>query len=186
MSTPASTLRERATDGIRMAFGVGGLVAIVLGLLILVFPGKSAAVALTIVAAIALVTGVVYLGSSLFSRLLSGWARVGHIVLGLLFVIGGIVMMANLRASATVLGVFLAITIGLLWVFEGIMALSIARESTADVWSIVYGVVSIIAGLVVVFSPLVGLGTLWLLLGVSMLVIGIVQVVRAVKLKATV
>jgi uncharacterized membrane protein HdeD (DUF308 family) len=39
---------------------------------------------------------------------------------------------------------------------------------------------------VVVFSPLVGLGTLWLLLGVSMLVIGIVQVVRAVKLKATV
>jgi uncharacterized membrane protein HdeD (DUF308 family) len=173
-----------------MAFGVGGLVAIVLGLLILVFPGKSAAVALTIVAAIAaayaLVTGVVYLGSSLFSRLLSGWARVGHIVLGLLFVIGGIVMMANLRASATVLGVFLAITIGLLWVFEGIMALSIARESTADVWSIVYGVVSIIAGLVVVFSPLVGLGTLWLLLGVSMLVIGIVQVVRAVKLKATV
>lgn len=187
MSSPETTLPHRAVDGVRTAFGIGGLIAVVLGLLILFFPGKSAAVALTVVAAImaayALVVGVVYLGTSIFSRSLSGWARTGHILLGLLYIIGGVVMMANLGASAVVLAVFLSVTIGVLWLFEGIMAFTVVGQSQNKVWTVIYAIVSVIAGLVLVFTPLVSAVTLWLLLGISMVVLGIVQVVRALKVK---
>ncbi len=175
----------RLTDGVRTAFGVGGLIAIVLGLLIIFNPTKSGAVAMqvlaVVMAAYALVVGVVYVGSSIFSRTLSGWARVGHILLGLLYVAGGVVMMLNFGATAVVLAMFLSITVGILWLLEGVMAFSVAGKSDSKVWTIIYGVVSVIAAIALLLSPLMGAVTLWLLLGISMLVMGVVQVVRAFK-----
>jgi uncharacterized membrane protein HdeD (DUF308 family) len=187
MSSPEVKLLQRAGDGIRTALGVGGLIAIVLGLLILFFPAKSGAVAMQIVAAVmaayALVVGVVYVGSAIFGRTLGGWARTGHIVLGLLYVIGGVVMMANLGAAAAVIAVFLTVTVGVLWLFDGIMALTIAGKSENKTWTVIYGVLSLIAGFTLMFSPLLSAVTLWLLLGVSMVVMGIVQVIRAFGMK---
>jgi len=187
MSSPETKLLQRAGDGLRTAIGVGGLIAVVLGLLILFFPAKSGAVMMQIVAAVmaayALVVGVVYAGSAIFSRSLGGWARTGHILLGVLYVIGGIVMMANLGAAAAVIAVFLTVTIGVLWLFEGIMALSVAGSAGNRTWTIIYGIVSIIAGFSLMFSPLISAVTLWLLLGISMVVMGVVQVIRAFGLK---
>lgn len=187
MSSSEPTLAQRAGDGLRTAIGVGGLIAVVLGLLILFFPAKSGAVAMQIVAAVmasyALVVGVVYAGTAIFSRTLGGWARTSHILLGVLYVVGGGVMMANLGAAGAVIAVFLTVTVGVLWVFEGIMALSVAGQGGNRTWSIVYGVVSLIAGFTLMFSPLISAVTLWLLLGISMVVMGIVQVIRAFGLK---
>lgn len=187
MSTPESTLLNRASDGVRTAIGVGGLIAVVLGLLIIFFPTKSGAVAMQIVAAVmaayALVVGVVYIGSSIFSRTLGGWARTGHIVLGLLYVIGGVIMMVNLGATAVVLAIFLSVTIGILWLFEGVLALTMLKQSSNKVWTVIYAIISIIAGVVLLLSPIISAITLWLLLGISMVVLGIVQVVRAFSVK---
>lgn len=181
-------LEARVTDGVRTALGVGGLVAFVLGLLIIFNPAKSGAVAMQVLAivmaAYALVVGVVYLGSAIFSRTQGGWARVGHILLGLLYIAGGIVMMLNVGAAAVVLAMFLSITVGILWLFEGVMAFTVAAKSGSKVWTIIYGIVSVIAGLVLLFSPLLGAVTLWLLLGISMIVMGIVQVIRAFAVKS--
>lgn len=186
MTLPETKLLHRAGDGVRTAFGVGGLIAIVLGLLIIFFPGKTGAVAMQIIAAVmaayALVVGVVYIGSSIFSRALGGWARTGHILLGVLYVIGGIVMMVNLGAAAAVLAVFLSVTVGVLWLLEGVMAFTVVGQSGNKAWTVIYGIISVLAGLTLVFSPLLGAVTLWLLLGVSMLAMGIVQVVRAFKI----
>ena len=177
---------RRTGDGIRTALGVGGLVAVVLGLLIILFPGKSGAVAMQIVAAVvaayALAVGVVYVGTSIFSRSLGGWARTGHVVLGVLYVVGGVVMMVNLGATAAILAIFLSVTVGVLWLFEGVMAFTLLKQSENRVWTVVTGVVSVLAGLALLFSPLLGAITLWLLLGVSMVVLGVVQVARAVAL----
>lgn len=178
---------NREGDGVRIAFGVGGLIAVVLGLLVLFFPLKSGAIALQIVAAIiaayALVMGVVYIGSAIFSRALGGWARTGHILLGLLYIVGGIIMMVNLAATAAVLTVFLTVIIGVLWLFEGIMAFTTLKQSNNKVWTVIFGIVSVIAGLVLMFSPLMSAVTLWVLLGIAMVVLGIVQVVRAFSMK---
>lgn len=187
MSASAEKLQHRAFDGLRTALGVGGLVAVVLGALILFFPVKSGAVAMQIVAAVmaayALVAGVVYVGSAIFGRTLGGWARVGHIVLGLLYVAGGVIMMVNLGSTAAVLALFLSFTVGFLWMLEGVTALTAMKHSKSKTWTIIYAIVSIIAGLTLVLSPLMGVVTLWLLLGISMVVMGLVQVVRAFRLK---
>lgn len=187
MSVSEDKLQHRAFDGLRTALGVGGLVAIVLGALILFFPVKSGAVAMQIVAAVmaayALVAGVVYIGSAIFGRSIGGWARVGHVVLGLLYIAGGVIMMVNLGATAAVLSLFLSFTIGFLWLLEGVTAFTTLGQSQNKTWTVIFAIVSILAGLALVLSPLMGVVTLWLLLGISMVAMGIVQVVRAFQLK---
>lgn len=187
MTATAEKSQHRAFDGLRTALGVGGLIAIVLGALILFFPVKSGAVAMQIVAAVmaayALVAGVVYIGSSIFGSALSGWGRIGHIVLGLLYVAGGIIMMVNLGSTAAVLAVFLTFTVGFLWLLEGVTAFTTLGQSKNKTWTVIYAIISIIAGFTLVLSPLIGVVTLWLLLGISMVVMGLVQVVRAFQMK---
>lgn len=183
--TPGPTLEARATDGARVLFGVGGLIAIVLGLFVIFAPKASAGVTLTLVAALigayAIVTGIVYFGTAIFSRGVGGWARVGHILLGLLYIAGGVIIMSNLVFAGIVTALMFSIMVGILWIFEGVLAFATASKSDSKAWSIIYGILSLIAGVVLLFSPLMGAVTLWWLLGISMVVLGVVQVVRAFR-----
>ena len=178
---------RKATDVIRTIMGVGGLVSLVIGVLILINPVQSGAVMMKFVAIIfaiyMTVTGLVFLGSMIFSKTMSGWRRVGNAVLGLLYLIAGIIVFGNLGATAAVLTAVLSIFIGVLWIFEGIMSFAAARESKSKTWSIIYGIVSIIAGIVLIVTPLVAAVTLWILVGASLAVMGVVQIVRAFTLK---
>lgn len=171
--------------GMRTAFGIGGLIAIVLGLAILVFPGQSGAATMKIVAAMmgayVLVVGIVYLGSALFSTGVTGWSRTGHVLLGVLYIVGGGIVLLNIGATAAALTVFLSVTVGVLWLLEGIVAFTLLGRTQAKAWTAVYGVVSAVAGLVLILAPLLAAVTLWIMLGASMLVLGVVQVVRALR-----
>lgn len=179
---------QHAGDGLRIAFGVGGLIAFVLGLLVLFAPAPSAKVAAGTAAALlaiyAIVTGVVYVGTAIFSKTLGGWARTGHVLLGLLYVVGGIIMMSNLLATGALLVLFITITIGVLWIFEGVMAFSLAGKSESKTWSIIYGIVSLLAGFAMMFSPLYSAVVLWIMLGASMVVLGAAQAIRAFTMKS--
>lgn len=183
--SPRSSRTTQAPESLRMMLGIGGLVAIVIGVLILVNPLKTGAammqVLAVIMAAYALIVGITYLGSAIFTRGHGGWARTGHVLLGLLFIIGGIVLLSNLAIAAEVTVIFLSVTVGVLWIFEGIMAFTAASKSRA--WSIIFGIVSVLAGLVLIFSPFVGAFTLWILLAVSLIAMGIAQAVRAFTMK---
>lgn len=185
---PTVTAERHAVDSVRIILGVGGLIAVALGLFVLFAPNSSGKIALVATAMLlsiyALITGLVYLGTAIFSGSLGGWARTGRVLLGLLYVIGGVIMISNLLMTGVVVAVFVSIIIGVLWLFEGILALSMLRKSDNKVWMVIYAIISIIAGLVLMFSPLMGAATLWLLLGISMIVLGVVQVVRAFSVKA--
>ena len=178
---------RKATDVVRTIMGVGGLVALVIGVLILMNPVESGAVMMKFVAVIfaiyMVIAGLVFLGSMIFSKTMGGWRRVGNAVLGLLYLIAGIIIFGNLGATAAVLTAVLSIFIGILWIFEGIMSFAAARESKSKTWSIIYGIVSIIAGIVLIVTPLVAAVTLWILVGASLAVMGVVQIVRAFTLK---
>lgn len=190
MASPETATPEAPprSDGLRTALGIGGLIAVVLGLLIVFFPGASGAVTTQIIAALtaayALVVGVVYIGSALFGRAIGGWARTGYTLLGLLYVIGGVVMLANLKVTGALLALFLTVTIGVLWIFEAVLAFSTLSQAKSKVWGIIHGVIGLIAGLTLLFSPLLGAVTLWLLLGISMIVLGVAQAVRAFGMKS--
>ena len=182
MST-ASEAEKSAVNGIRTALGIGGVLAVIVGILVLVWPGKTAAVVTAIIAIYAIAAGLVYAGLGIFSKTKGGWARVGHIVLGILFIIAGIVALLNLGQATAWLALFLGILVGIMWIVEGIVALSTLGDAASKVWSIVFAILSIIAGIILLFSPIWGAAVLWWLLGIALIVLGIINIVRAFTFK---
>lgn len=182
MST-ASEAEKSAINGIRTALGIGGVLAIIVGILILAWPGKTASFVTVLIAIYAIAAGLVYAGLGIFSKTKGGWARVGHIVLGILFIIAGVVALFNIAQTTAWLAVFLGILVGIMWIIEGIVALSTLGDAASKGWSIFFAILSIIAGLIVLFSPLWGIAVLWWLLGIALIVLGIINIVRAFTFK---
>lgn len=178
MSTE-SAAEKSAVNGIRTALGIGGVIAVIVGILILVWPGKTAMVVAAIIAIYAIVAGLVYIGLGIFSKTKGGWARVGHIVLGLIFIVAGVLAFLNLGATTAWLALFLGILVGIMWIVEGIVSLSTLGDARSKGWTIFFAILSIIAGIILLFSPLWGAAILWWLLGIGLIVLGIIQVVRA-------
>ncbi|MCC2032057.1 HdeD family acid-resistance protein [Microbacterium allomyrinae] len=182
MSTE-SAAEKSAVNGIRTALGVGGVLAVIVGILILVWPGKTAMFVAAIIAIYAIAAGLVYAGLGIFSKTKGGWARVGHIALGIVFIIAGVVALFNLGQTTAWLALFLGILVGIMWIVEGIVALSTLGDAASKGWSIFFAILSIIAGILVLFSPLWGVAVLWWILGISLIVLGIINVVRAFTFK---
>lgn len=177
--TTEPSIEKAATNGIRTALGLGGLVSVILGILILAWPGKTAMVVAAIIAIYAIVAGLIYAGLGIFSASKGGWSRIGHIVLGILFVVAGIVAFTNLGATTVWLAAFLGILVGIMWIIEGVVSLTTLNDARSKGWTIFFAVVSILAGITLLFSPLWAAVVLWWLLGISAIVLGIIQIFRA-------
>jgi uncharacterized membrane protein HdeD (DUF308 family) len=176
-----SSIDRSAVTGVRTALVVGGALSVVIGILILVWPGKTAMVVTAIVAIYTILAGLLYGGLGLFGTRREGWSRIGHILLGALFVIAGIVAFVNLGATTAWLAVFLGVLVGILWIVEGVVSLSTLGSTPQRIWTFVFAVLSIVAGITLLLSPLWGAAVLWWLLGISAIVLGLTQVVRAVS-----
>jgi uncharacterized membrane protein HdeD (DUF308 family) len=170
-------------NGIRTAFGIGGIIALIVGIIILVWPGHAAVALTAVIAAYAVVGGLVYAGLGIFSKTMGGWARVGHMILGVLFIIAGIIAFTQLAQTAVWLAIFIGILVGIMWVVEGVVALTALGTERARGWSIFFAILSIVAGIILLFSPLWGAVVLWWLLGISLVVLGIIQIMRGFTFK---
>lgn len=171
------------SNGIRAALGIGGLVALVLGLALLFWPGIAAVVATWIIAAYALIAGVVNLAIGVFSRKIGGWPRTGYLASGALFVIVAVVVFVNIAPAAKILAIAVGIVVGVAWIVEGIVALTLIKDAGSKTWTIIYAALSIIAGIVLLFSPLYIAVLVWVL-GIALAVMGVVQIVRAFRFSA--
>lgn len=178
-SFDSAELTKSAVNTIRVALGVTGVLALIAGIFITFWPKNSAIVLTVMLGIYFLIAGLAYVGLGIFSRGISGGARALDIILGVLFVIGGILMLANPTESAVVIGIFLGVLIGILWIIEGAVALAQAGSSSSKGWSIFFGILSIIAGIVLLFSPFWGAAILFWVTGIALIVLGIVQIVRA-------
>lgn len=167
---------------IRVTLAVSGVLALLAGIVLLVWPLKSAVVITMIIAIYLVVAGLVYIGLGIFSARKGGWARVGHIVLGLLYIVAGVIAFVNPVAATATLALITVIFIGVSWIVDGVVALTLLHSDGSKVWTVVYAILSIVAGLLVIFSPLLAAVALWWVLGVSLVVLGIVQIVRAIML----
>jgi len=167
------------SKALRVALGIGGLVALIVGILILVWPLKTAVVVTAMIAVYAIITGIVYAGIGIFSKTLGGWSRVGHVVLGVLFVIAGVVAFFNLTETTLLLAVFVAIFIGISWIVDGVVSLTTLGSGSGKGWTIFFAIVSIIAGIMLMFAPLFAAAFLWLFVAWSLVILGVIQIVRA-------
>jgi uncharacterized membrane protein HdeD (DUF308 family) len=182
MSTESSAERS-AINGIRTALGIGGVLAVIAGLFIIFQPANAAFVVTVVIAVYAIAAGLVYAGLGIFSKQKGGWARIGHIALGILFIVAGIIALVNLQQATAWLAIFVAILVGIMWIVEGIVALSTLGDARSKVWSIIFAIISIIAGLYLLFNAFIGAAVLWWLLGIALVVLGIINIVRAFTYK---
>jgi uncharacterized membrane protein HdeD (DUF308 family) len=175
----STDLTRSAVNTIRVTLGITGVLALIAGIFITFWPKNSAIVLTVMIGIYFLIAGLAYVGLGIFSKGLSGGARALDIVLGVLFVIGGVLMLTSPSESAVVIGIFLGVLVGILWIIEGAVALAQAGSSPSKGWSIFFGLLSIVAGIVLLFSPLWGAAILFWITGISLIVLGIVQIVRA-------
>lgn len=176
---------------LRMIAIVTGVISLIAGLVIVIWPFKSAVAVTVLIAIYTLVAGIIDIALAVVSKGLSGWLRVGLALLGVLFVVASIVAFSNLASTTALLGVFVSTFLGIAWIFEGVVtlfALGGPKDPFSPVvrskgWTIAYAIVSILAGIVLLVSPMLAAVWLWLFIGASLLVFGVIQIVRAATLE---
>lgn len=176
--TPATTAPIK---GARLALLIGGVAAIGFGIAVLAWPTKAAVALTGVIAIYAIITGIVYAVLGIVSKGLGAGGRIGHILLGVLYLIAGAYAFSSLQQSAAFLALFLAIMVGVMWIFEGFTALFALGQSGSKILTIVFAIVSVIAGFTLLSSPLWGAVFLWWLLGISLIVLGILNVFRSIS-----
>ncbi len=172
-----------AVRSIRTFLAVSGALALVTGLLLLIWPGKSAVIVTGIVASYLIIGGLVYLALAVFSGRDRGWMRIGHSLLGLLYIVAGVIAFANLAAATVTFALIVAVFVGVSWIFDGVVALSLLGTGASKVWTWIYAIIGILAGVFVLLSPLYAAVVLWIMLGATLVALGVVQIVRAITLK---
>ncbi|MGB3730597.1 HdeD family acid-resistance protein [Microbacterium sp.] len=170
-------------SAVRTTLAVSGVVTLIAGIVLLVWPIKSAFIVTAIFASYLIIGGLVYLALSIFSQEKTGWSRVGHALLGLLYIVAGVIAFSNLAATTVSLALIVGIFIGVSWIIDGVVSLSLLSASKSKGLTVVYAILSLIAGVLVLLSPLFLTAVLWTVLGISLVVLGILQIVRAITLK---
>lgn len=173
-STPTTPVK-----GARLALLFGGLAAVGFGIAVLVWPTKAAVALTGIIAVYAVIAGVVYAALGFISKNLGAGGRIGHILLGILYVIAGVYAFSSLHRSAAFLALFLTIMVGVMWIIEGFTALFTIGASGSKILTIVFAIVSVVAGFTLISSPLWGAVFLWVFLGIALVILGALNIIRS-------
>jgi len=181
ISLNGQDMTRSAINAVRVALGVSGAVALIIGIIIVFWPKTAAAGLVVLLAITLLISGISYLGIGIFARGISGGSRTLDIIFGILLIIAAIVAFANLSGTTAFLAVFLGILVGIAWIVEGAVTLAQLGDAPSRGWAVFFGLLSIIAGIVLLFSPLWGIVVLFILAGISLIVLGIVQIIRAIR-----
>ncbi len=156
---------------------VTGLLAVVLGIVVLVWPGPSLLVAGILFGIYMVVSGIFQLIAA-FTHLPSTSFRVLSFISGVLSLIIGVFCFRDDLTSIVLLGLW----IGIGWLFRGIAVLfaAISEPSVPGRgWQMFYGVISALAGVVLIVWPIGSLATLIWVVGIFLIVIGVMEVIMA-------
>ncbi|OFE17177.1 hypothetical protein BA895_17085 [Humibacillus sp. DSM 29435] len=161
--------------------GIGmGAVSIIIGILVLAWPGATLLVVAVLFGIQLIVLGALRIALSSVAPAEPPWLKPLVIVMGVLTVIAGIICLLRPGTSLLVIAIFLAIG----WIFEGIAALAQSvmadRSVGARIFFIISGTISLVAGLVVALFPRDSLELLTRFGGILLVIIGIAEVIAAV------
>jgi uncharacterized membrane protein HdeD (DUF308 family) len=160
-----------------------GVLTIVLGGIVLAWPGPTILVASTLFGVYLLLTGLVGLFMA-FTLPRSAAMRVLLFISGVLSVVLAILSFRHFGDGYAIL--LLSLWIGIGFIFQGISAIAAAiGESNLPGrgWYVVLGVISVIAGLVVLVWPFDSIVVLALVTGVWLVVLGLVQIIQSFQIR---
>lgn len=188
--TPANPLRYSfhaeeltgpALRTFKAALWIGAVLSILVGIVVLVWPGSTLEVVAFFFGLYFFVVGLVRVIVGIVNGSLSPGIRVLSIILGVLLLIAGVFALKNPLASLVVL----ALLIGISWITEGILALTQTVNDSSRWFGTLLGVLSIVAGVVFIFAPLTSLAVLTVFAAWTFIVLGIFQAMSAVTLGRT-
>ncbi|MGN2637580.1 HdeD family acid-resistance protein [Nocardia takedensis] len=153
-----------------------GLLSVILGIMMLVWPGPTLVVAGILFGIYLVVTGVLQLIAA-FGTSVSAGMRVLLFITGVLCIIIGIFCFRDELASIMLLGLW----IGIGWLFRGIAILmsAISDPVPGRGWQIFFGVLTAIAGVVLIVWPITSTATLVLVAGIWLIVLGVMEIITA-------
>jgi uncharacterized membrane protein HdeD (DUF308 family) len=158
-----------------------GLITVTLGVVVLIWPGKSVLVAGVLFGVYLLASGVAQ-AIAAFTVDGAGSSRVLLFLSGALSVILGVYALHDFNDGAAVW--VLATWIGIGFLFQGVAETVLAinhKELPERGWHIFTGVLSTVAGMVVIVLPFSSIVVLAIVAGAWLVVIGTTQIVWAVK-----
>ena len=165
---------------------VSGVLAVVLGALILAWPGKTLLVAAVLFGAYLLVSGIAQVALA-FGLHSSAGSRILLFISGAASLILAVLAFRHFGEGTALL--LLAIWIGIGFIFRGVAATATAisefHGTPGRGWSIFFGLVSILAGIICLGYPFDSLVTLTLVVGVWLIVIGIFEIIAGLQLRKT-
>src|SRR3954449_5405994 len=156
---------------------LSGILAVILGILVLAWPGITIVIAAIFFGASLLVYAISQVVFA-FSLHVSAGGRVLLFISGAAALILAVLCFRSLQNSI----LLLAIWIGIGFIFRGVATAVSAisdPETPGRGWEIFVGVISLIAGLVVMGSPFESLATLTIVVGVWLIVIGVFEIVAS-------
>ncbi|MBF6414280.1 HdeD family acid-resistance protein [Nocardia cyriacigeorgica] len=156
---------------------VTGLLSVILGVLILVWPGKTLLVAGIIFGIYLVVSGLLQLVAA-FAAPASAGMRVLYFISGVLSIVIGVFCFRDDLTSILLLGLW----IGIGWLFRGV-AVTMAAISEPGLpgrgWQGFFGVITAIAGVVLIIWPVESVATLAWVAGIWLVVLGVVEMITA-------
>lgn len=166
---------------------ISGVLALVLGVLILARPGNSILAAAILFGIYLLITGVAQTIFAFSLPIVSAGGRVLLFISGAASLILAVLCFRHFNSDEEALAVLLlAIWIAVGFVFRGV-ATTVAAISDPAMpgrgWQIFMGVVSLLAGLVTLAAPFTSLWILALVVGSWLIVIGIAEIVTAFNIR---
>jgi uncharacterized membrane protein HdeD (DUF308 family) len=158
-----------------------GVSAAALGIIVLVWPGKTIVLAGVVFGIYLVVSGVGYIITS-FGAHTGAAMRVLTFITGAVSVVLGFFCFRNELESILLLGIW----IGIGWLFRGLTLLTSALaldHVPGRGWQAFSGVITVIAGGVLIISPFHSIAILTLVAGCWLIAIGVVDVIGAFQLR---
>ena len=157
---------------------VEGIVAAVLGLILLVAPGASLFFLVLLLGIYLLIAGIFRIVGVFLDSSSCGW----KLAAGILCLIAGLAILSDPLWSTTLASRWLVILVGFLTMLQGGAGLVVAFQGGG--WGVgVLSVLGILFGLFLVINPLMGVATLTLILAIFMLIGGVGAVLQAFRMR---
>jgi uncharacterized membrane protein HdeD (DUF308 family) len=179
---PAEGPLHRLARGAWQVVLAAGVLSLILGIAVLVWPGMTLLVAASFFGAYLLISGIFQLISA-FGTHVSASMRVLAFISGALCILLGLFCFRGAMQSL----LLLALWIGIGWLFRGITQ-TVAAVSDPAVpargWQVCLGILSALAGIVLITSPLDSVAVLTVVGGCWLLVVGAVEIVTAFRIRS--
>jgi uncharacterized membrane protein HdeD (DUF308 family) len=160
-----------------------GVLTVLLGAVVLAWPGPTILVASTLFGVYLLVTALV----ELFVAFTVPWSAATRVMLFISGALSLVLAMLSFRHFGDAYAVLLlSLWIGISFIFQGISGVASGiseRQMPGRGWDIVLGILTVIAGVVVLVWPFDSIGVLTIVTGIWLVISGVVKVVQSFQIR---